>query len=54
MACTATKTTYSERFGKRDLASSVDVNGDSMFGIASMTKPVTSVATMQLVEKKAS
>jgi methyl acetate hydrolase len=51
MACTASKTTYSGAFGKRDLASGVDVNGDSMFGIASMTKPVTSVAAMQLVEK---
>src|SRR5580658_5843065 len=51
MACTAGKTTYSGAFGKRDLASSVDVNADSLFGIASMTKPITSVAAMQLVEQ---
>ncbi len=51
MACTAGKTTYSGAFGKRDLASSVDVNADSIFGIASMTKPITSVAAMQLVEQ---
>jgi methyl acetate hydrolase len=51
MACTSSKTTYSGAFGKRDLASSVDVNADSIFGIASMTKPVTSVAAMQLVEQ---
>ena len=51
MACTSGKTTYSGAFGKRDLASSVDVNADSIFGIASMTKPITSVAAMQLVEQ---
>ena len=51
MACTPSKTTYSGAFGKRDLASSMDVNADSIFGIASMTKPVTSVAAMQLVEQ---
>ena len=45
------KTTYSGAFGKRDSTSGVDVNADSMFGIASMTKPVTSVAAMQLVEQ---
>jgi len=51
MACTSSKTTYSGAFGKRDLASAVDVTLDSIFGIASMTKPVTSVAAMQLVEQ---
>jgi CubicO group peptidase (beta-lactamase class C family) len=51
MACTSAKTTYSGAFGKRDSASGVDVNADSIFVIASMTKPVTSVAAMQLVEK---
>jgi len=51
MAATADKTTYSGAFGKRDSASGVDVNADSLFVIASMTKPVTSVAAMQLVEQ---
>src|SRR5579863_9868563 len=51
MAATADKTTYSGAFGKRDSASGVDVNADSIFVIASMTKPVTSVAAMQLVEQ---
>ena len=51
MACTAGKTTYSGAFGKRDSASGIDVNADSIWVIASMTKPVTSVAAMQLVEQ---
>jgi methyl acetate hydrolase len=51
MACTADKITYSGAFGKRDSASGVDVNLNSIFVIASMTKPVTSVAAMQLVEQ---
>ena len=51
MAATTDKTTYSGAFGKRDSASGVDVNSDSIFVIASMTKPVTSVAAMQLVEQ---
>src|SRR5579863_9096093 len=51
MAATADKITYSGAFGKRDSASGVDVNADSIFVIASMTKPVTSVAAMQLVEQ---
>jgi len=51
MAATATQTTYSGAFGKRDSKSGVDVNPDSLFVIASMTKPVTSVAAMQLVEQ---
>jgi methyl acetate hydrolase len=51
MACTSGKTTYSGAYGKRDSASGVDVTTDSLFAIASMTKPVTSVAAMQLVEQ---
>jgi methyl acetate hydrolase len=51
MAATSTQTTYSGAFGKRDSKSGVDVNADSLFVIASMTKPVTSVAAMQLVEQ---
>ena len=51
MAATSGKTTYSGAFGKRDSASGVDVHADSLFTIASMTKPITSVAAMQLVEQ---
>lgn len=42
---------YSGAFGKRDSASGVDVQPDSIFQIASMTKAITSVAAMQLVER---
>jgi methyl acetate hydrolase len=42
---------YSGAFGKRDSASGVDVQPDSIFAIASMTKAITSVAAMQLVER---
>ncbi len=51
MSATSTKTTYSGAFGHRDSVSGIDVNADSIFYIASMTKPVTSVAAMQLVEQ---
>ncbi|MEP6960689.1 MAG: serine hydrolase domain-containing protein [Acidobacteriota bacterium] len=42
---------YSGAFGNRDAASNTPVNADSIFQIASMTKPITSVAAMQLVEQ---
>ncbi|HSP67813.1 MAG TPA: serine hydrolase domain-containing protein [Bryobacteraceae bacterium] len=42
---------YSGAFGKRDSASGIDVRPDSIFAIASMTKAITSVAAMQLVER---
>src|SRR5437867_1579707 len=48
---TATQTTYAGAFGKRDSASGVNVTPDSIFYIASMTKAITSVAAMQLVER---
>ena len=51
MAATADKITYTGAFGKRDSASGIDVKPDSIFAIASMTKAVTSVAAMQLVER---
>ncbi|MGP0072251.1 MAG: serine hydrolase domain-containing protein [Bryobacteraceae bacterium] len=51
MAATANKVTYTGAFGKRDSASGIDVTPESLFMIASMTKPVTSVAAMQLVEQ---
>lgn len=44
------KTLYSGAFGVRD-ASGVPVRVDSIFRIASMTKPVTTVAALQLVEQ---
>jgi methyl acetate hydrolase len=51
MAATPDKITYTGAFGKRDSKSGVAVTPDSIFTIASMTKPVTSVAAMQLVEQ---
>ena len=51
IVATAEKTTYTGAFGKRDATSGVDVTANSIFGIASMTKAITSVAAMQLVEK---
>lgn len=44
-------TLYTGAFGKRDAASNVPVTADSIFQIASMTKPLASVAAMQLVEQ---
>jgi CubicO group peptidase (beta-lactamase class C family) len=41
---------YSGAFGTRD-ASGVPVNADSIFAIASMTKAITTVAALQLVEQ---
>src|SRR4029077_12489784 len=49
MVASSNKILYSGAFGKRDSASGVDVQPDSIFAIASMTKAVTSVAAMQLV-----
>jgi CubicO group peptidase (beta-lactamase class C family) len=51
MACTASKITYTGTFGKRDTKSGVAVSPETIFMIASMTKPVTSVAAMQMVEQ---
>lgn len=51
MVATADKTLYSGAFGKRDSASAIDVTSGSIYRIASMTKPVTAVAVMQLVEQ---
>jgi CubicO group peptidase (beta-lactamase class C family) len=44
---------YSGAFGNRDVANHAPMALDSIFRIASMTKPVTSVAVMMLVEKGA-
>lgn len=51
MAVDANRTLHQVAFGNRDSQSSVPVNGDSLFQIASMTKPITSVAALQLVEQ---
>jgi CubicO group peptidase (beta-lactamase class C family) len=41
---------YFERFGVRDVASQLPMTADSIFRLYSMSKPVTSVAAMMLVE----
>ncbi len=50
MVATGDKTLYTGAFGKRDAAGTA-VTADSIFAIASMTKAVTTVAAMQLVEQ---
>jgi len=42
---------YHQAFGKRDVLKGLQMEKDTIFGIASMTKPVTSVAVMRLVEE---
>jgi methyl acetate hydrolase len=42
---------YLEAFGKQDAARNVPMSKDTIFRIASMTKPVTSVAVMMLAEQ---
>src|SRR3979490_130994 len=42
---------YQGAFGVADVATGRPLTSDALFRIASMTKPVTSVALMQLVEK---
>ncbi len=51
MACDAHSILYEGAFGVRDAQTDVKAQLDSIFRIASMTKPVTSVAAMQLVEQ---
>ena len=51
MAATADKTIFTGAYGKRDSSSQLDVTASSIFRIASMTKAITSVAAMQLVEQ---
>lgn len=50
MVADGTKTLYSGAFGRRD-SSGAPVQVDSIFQIASMTKAVTTVAALQLVEQ---
>jgi len=42
---------YREAFGKQDVTGGVPMKTDSIFRIASMTKPLTSLAAMMLVEE---
>ena len=42
---------YTGAFGRQNVAASVPMAADSIFRIASMTKPVTSVAVMMLVQE---
>ena len=51
MAVDVDRVLFSGGYGKRDAASDVAVNADSIFQIASMTKPIAAVAAMQLVEQ---
>src|SRR5579871_2328283 len=51
VVATADKITYQGAFGTRDAASGIAVTPTSLYAIASMTKAVTSVAAMQLVEQ---
>src|SRR4029078_8093403 len=45
------KVLYHEAFGKQNVAKNVPMVKDTIFRIASMTKAVTSVGVMQLVEQ---
>lgn len=51
MAATDRGVLYEGAFGQRDLASGVAMTANTVFRIASMTKAVTCVAAMQLVEE---
>jgi methyl acetate hydrolase len=51
MAATAQGIVYAGAFGLRDLAAGTAMTGDTVFRIASMTKMVTAVAALQLVEQ---
>jgi methyl acetate hydrolase len=50
MVVVADHVTYQGASGKRDAIKNIPMTVDSIFRIASMTKPITSVAVMQLVE----
>src|SRR4030095_1560229 len=53
MGATGNKTVFAGACGQREASSGVGVTAGSIFRIASMTKAVTSVAAMQLVEQGA-
>ncbi|MHC4121168.1 MAG: serine hydrolase domain-containing protein [Planctomycetota bacterium] len=44
------KVAYVESVGKRDIENNLDMDTDTIFRIASMTKPITSVAVMMLYD----
>jgi len=44
------KPVYSENFGVRDIATKLPMNADTIFRLYSMSKPITTVAAMMLVE----
>jgi len=48
---TRDKIVYQEAFGKQNDAQNTPMSAGAIFNIASMTKPITSVAVMQLVEQ---
>lgn len=52
IAATSEGIIYQGAFGKRNVAQNEAMTPDTIFRIASMTKPVTSVAAMQLVEER--
>ena len=45
------KTVYHEHFGVRDVATGLPMTDDTIFRLFSMTKPITSVVAMQLIEE---
>jgi methyl acetate hydrolase len=51
MVATPDAIVYKGAFGKREAAGSVPMTEDTIFSMFSMTKPITSVAVMQLVEQ---
>ena len=53
MVATREAVLYEGAFGKKDVTNDVDVRLDSIFNMASMTKPITSAATMMLLEEGA-
>jgi methyl acetate hydrolase len=51
MATDRSRTLYQGAFGTADTASARPMTADALFRIASMTKPITSAAAMQLIEQ---
>jgi len=51
MVATPDAVVYRGAFGKRDVSQEVAMTEDTIFRVFSMTKPITSVAAMQLVEQ---
>jgi CubicO group peptidase (beta-lactamase class C family) len=51
LAVDADRVVYTGAFGRQDVAAGKPMAADSIFRIASMTKPVTSVAVMMLVQE---